>query len=108
MMSDVEQVLTDVLAKHDVYDAFNDEACTVAGLMRGLERFSDEPLIEAVEGNHYASSALVVSESGDRFLVLVSGVWTARMIALDTFVCAPVWWGGFGDMNIVELKVIEV
>lgn len=108
-MSDVmRETLEKIVNEDNFYDFETGELCTVDSFMKKLESFSNEPVVKVDENKRYATSALVSSESGDRFLVLEPGVKTKREIALETFACAPTFWGGFYDMRVEEIQTIEV
>lgn len=101
-------ILKNVLQENRLYNPDTDSPLTVDELFEQLSEFSNESPIELEDSAIYATAAIVGSEAGDTFLVLEEGLKTERQIALETFVEAPLWWGGFTNMFIEDHKVIKV
>lgn len=107
MRLDPVKSLTEVLEANELTDE-DGETMTLEVLLEGLGDFSDELKMKEDSSKVYASSAIVTSESGDSYLVLKPGLWSARDFALDTFLSAPGWWQGFSNMYVNEIESIEL
>jgi len=78
------------------------------GLIDELSNFGSTELPEMKPGARYVTAAIVSSESGDTDLFLGQGLLTARDIAVDSFLLSPTWWYGFENMNVYDVKHLEV
>lgn len=107
MRIDPVKALTEVLEANELTDE-DGETMTVEALLEQLEWFNDEPAMEEDSSKLYATLAIVTSESGDSFLVLKPGLWSARDFALKAFVMSPTWWVSFENMNVDHIESIEV
>lgn len=101
--SDYSAIITEVLEKEGLLEDFN-----LGGLLDELSRFNDAEPPEAKESGIYVTAAAVSSESGDTDLFLEQGLYTAKDIALKTFLLNPTWWCGFENMNVYDLQHLEI
>lgn len=109
-MKNAKKELEDLILSHNMGDKLNpktDKNYTAEDLLKALNKFPNEPTVDAAEGKLYVTSALVRSETGDSYLILERGIKTEREIALEEFASNPTWWGCFSLMDVSMLETID-
>lgn len=111
---ELKSIVEKDIKENDLIDYDTGEVFDVDKAMKELQKFSSNVKIsgkiveELNPQSKYATSCIVYSESGDRFLTLEEGAKTQQQIVWETYVSDPTWWREITEVGIEEIQTIEI